>query len=86
MCNGFVLMILLPWWNDTLREANVFNTSQMGKNYQYHIIITKYFRHFFRALVIDDILKSEFFLKKKSPYIGEEFYIFILISGLKLFL
>lgn len=47
----FVLMILLQWWNDLLKEANVFNTSQMGKNYQDHINIIKYFNHFFRISI-----------------------------------
>lgn len=59
--------------------------SQMGKNYQYHINITKYFNHFFSVFVIADILKSGL-KKKKSLYFGEEFYSFLLISGLKLFL
>lgn len=61
----FILMILLQWWNDILREANVFNTSQMGKNYQYHINITKHFNNLFRAFVIDDILKSGLFKKRE---------------------
>lgn len=54
----FVVMILLQWWTDVLSEANVFNIFQMGKNYQYHINITKYFNIFLSVFVIGDILKS----------------------------
>lgn len=72
----FVLMILLQQWNDILREANAFNTSQMAKNYQYQINITKYFSHFFRAFVIDDILKSDFF-KKRSLLLLVKNFIFL---------
>lgn len=73
---GFILMILLQWWNDILRETNVFNTSQMDKNDQYHINITKYFNNFFRAFVIDDILKSGLFFKKRSLFILVKNFIF----------
>lgn len=71
----FVFMILLQRWNDILREANIFNTSQMGKKYHYHINITKYFSHFFRAFVTDDILKVIFF-KKRSLFILVKNFIF----------
>lgn len=82
----FMLMTLLQWWNDILREANVFNTSQMGKNYRYHINITKHFNHVFRAFVTDDILKSGLFKKKRSFFILLKNLYFFLISELKLFL
>lgn len=54
----FILLILLQQWIDMLRETNVFNTSQVSKNYPYDINICKPFNCFCREFVIRDILRS----------------------------